>query len=317
MLENNNNPNFLITNWRHQERISNSSYWKVLLYDLIRPLISVYARRNLSRETKNLYKPDFVIFERGFPLQSRRKWAINGRDLSDKSVLVQGTGTGWDIISWAKLKPRRIIGVDLYQFKNSWSEISDYCNNNLQVDVSFIQGSLDDMAFLDDESIDFCASDAVYEHCQNLSNVMSETMRVLKPGGIVYASYGPLWYCATGDHYARGGLENVYNHLLLDPLSYEAYFRKFLSIHEDFQSGGRYVDLKLFSYFRTADYLRIFQESGFIILNFVLEISKIALKFSKKYPQKFDHLIKKYSEVCIPDDFKIKGNFVRLKKPQI
>jgi SAM-dependent methyltransferase len=307
--------NFSIQNWRHQERLSNSVTWKLVLYDLIRPFLSRYAKRYLTAETLNIYDPDFVLLERGFPLQTRRKWALKGMDLSGKTILIQGAGSGWEIISWAIQKPKRILAVDLFYFKNSWSEIRTHCQDFFDVEVNFIQGSLDNLGFLKGESIDFCASDAVYEHCQNLSYVVAETLRVLKPGGIVYSSYGPLWFCAAGDHYARGGLESAYNHLLLDSASYEAYYRDHLLPDEDFQSGGRYITLNLFSHLRTAEYIRIFEDSGFNIINFGLEISSLALKFQNTFPEKYNFLVNKYSGICDEDDFRIKGNFVRLQKP--
>jgi len=86
---------------------------------------------------------------------------------------------------------------------------------------------------------------------------MRETHRVLKPDGRVYATYGPLWYSPGGDHFSgRGGLRNAYNHLLLDPGQYEAYFEEHLEDSEDAQSGGRYVRLGLFSYLTTDGYSR-------------------------------------------------------------
>jgi len=42
-------------------------------------------------------------------------------------VLVQGTGTGWDVISWARLRPRKIIATDMFPFEDSWEDITWYC----------------------------------------------------------------------------------------------------------------------------------------------------------------------------------------------
>ena len=42
------------------------------------------------------------------PLETRRRWGTKYlQNIRDSIVLVQGTGTGWDVISWAKLRPRQ------------------------------------------------------------------------------------------------------------------------------------------------------------------------------------------------------------------
>jgi hypothetical protein len=45
-----------------------------------------------------------------------------------------------------------------------------------------------------------------------------------------------------------------------------------------------------------------------------LEISQDALKFKKKYPDKFDLLVNKYKDRCSQDDLLIKTNLVILRK---
>jgi SAM-dependent methyltransferase len=258
--------------------------------------------------------PTWVLPERGFPLETRRRWATNYQTLHGKTILVQGTGTGWDVISWAELRPAKIIATDLFSFADSWDEISLYCRQRFGVEVFFYQASLEDHSFLDSGSIDLCASDAVYEHCKNLSQVILETRRVLKTNGTVYATYGPLWYCASGDHFDRGGLENAYNHLVLDQVAYKEYFNSYKKNNEDFQSGGRYMELELFSYLKTSEYLEIFRNAGFVLDELILEVSSQALNFMGSLTERFNELEKKYIDRCNRDDFLIKANFVRLKK---
>lgn len=185
--------------------------------------------------------------------------------------------------------------------------------NRLGVEIEFHVAPLHALTFLDRQSIDLCVSDAVFEHVQNLPAVMLETSRVLKPGGLVYAAYGPLWYCAGGDHFARGGLENVFNHVLLEPEAYKRYFDDHKQAKEGFQSGGRYVELDLFSRLKTSEYLGIYQDCGFEIDSLIFELSSWALRFKKQYPKLFDQLRVRNSH-CTDDDFIIKANFVRLRK---
>jgi len=136
----------------------------------------------------------------------------------------------------------------------------------------------------------------------------------LKANGYVYATYGPLWHCASGDHFDRGGLENAYNHLILDENAYKEYINSYRKESEDSQSGVRYTELGLFSYLTTTEYLEIFRNAGFVLDGLILEVSSQALNFLGSLPERFNELEKKYADRCKRDDFLIKANFVRLKK---
>ncbi len=173
------------------------------------------------------------------PLETRRRWAAKSlANIREATVLVQGTGTGWDILSWAALKPRRLIATDMFSFEDSWQEIARYCFDRWRVQVEFRTAALEDHGFLDSGSIQLIASDSVYEHCRDLPRVMAESYRLLRPGGSLYTYYGPLYCCAGGDHFSgRGGLEHYYNHLRLEPEAYQQYLETHRQAVEDFQDG--------------------------------------------------------------------------------
>lgn len=303
---------YFVQNWRAQLQRAESADRKESIYRLARPVLNAVMRRQLHPETLAMFRPDWVLPEFGFPLIARRKWASCFDSLHGKTLLIQGTGNGWDVASWAKLKPHRIIAVDLFAFKN-WEEISQYVMLNYGVQVEFRVCSLDCLSFLNGQSIDLCASDEVLEHVSDLGAVMRETHRILKPGGLIYASYGPLWYSAGGDHFARGGIKNVFNHLLLDEPDYKRYFGNYKQAAEDFQSGGRYVEIGLFSRLRTEEYLGIYQHCGFTLDRLVFQVSSQAVRFRKEYPEFFEKMMKRHPE-CKRDDFIIKAHLVRLKK---
>ncbi len=164
--------------------------------------------------------------ERGLPLETRRRWATDHQPLAGKDLLVQGTGTGWDILIWAELKPRKIIAVDLFSFQESWREVARYCLNKWGVEVLFKQNPLEDLDFIPSGTIDVCSANSVYEHCKDLEKVARESFRILKPGGISYSVHGPLWFCAGGDHFAQEGVESAYNHILLDEKAYAAFVER-------------------------------------------------------------------------------------------
>jgi SAM-dependent methyltransferase len=303
---------YFVQNWRAQLQRAESADRKELIYRLARPVLNAVMRRQLDPETLVMFRPDWVLPEFGFPLIARRKWASCFGSLHGKTLLIQGTGNGWDVASWAKLKPHRIIAIDLFAF-NNWQDIIQYVMLNYGVQVEFRVSSLDRLSFVDAQSIDLCASDEVFEHVSDLGAVMRETHRILKPGGLIYASYGPLWYSAGGDHFARGGIKNVFNHLLLDEPDYKRYFENHKQPAEDFQSGGRYVEIGLFSRLRTEEYLEIYQNSGFALDRLVFQISSHAVRFRKEYPECFATMMKRNPQ-CRGDDFMIKTHLVRLKK---
>ena len=51
--------------------------------------------------------------------------------LSDKTILVIGCGTGRDILSWMDAKPRKIIGVDHFNYARAWNEIKKHNTQNI------------------------------------------------------------------------------------------------------------------------------------------------------------------------------------------
>jgi SAM-dependent methyltransferase len=302
-----------IEDWRTQLAEAQSSDWKEVIYKLARPILSLLTRRILHDTTLAELRPSLVLPEKGFPLIARRRWALGQGDIHNKILLVQGTGNGWDLVSWARFRPRKIIGVDFYPFE-SWNEITRYVLERYSVEAEFHASPLSELSFIPDATIDYCVSDAVYEHIVDLYSVLKEMWRILKPGGVVYATYGPLWYCAGGDHFSgRGGLKNVFNHVLFDTDKYKQYFKAQRVEFEDFQSGGRYVELDLFSKLTTREYLQCFAQSGYFVEELILEVSREARLFRQMFPDMFCDLIARNPTV-MEDDFLIKANFVRMRK---
>ncbi len=304
---------FQAQEWRSQLADAERADWKEHIYRAVRPIMDKIARRHLEGTLIEKFSPAMVLGERGFPLVARRRWAAGGTDLRGKSILVMGTGTGWDVASWAKFLPSRIVGIDLYEF-SSWPEVKAFCMAKYGVSVELRESSLTDMRFLEDESFDLVASDAVLEHVTDMPGLLREAYRILKPSGLFYAAYGPLWNCAGGDHFSgRGGVPNAYNHILMSPEQYARYLMTNSHEIEDFQCGLRYIELGLFSRLRTEEYLTAFNNAGFAVDALMFEISKEALQFRRSCPALMKELMEKYP-LCDPDDFMVKANFVRLRK---
>src|SRR5664280_796874 len=105
--------------WRH--KIVPTPRWKRYIYKMILPLLSIGAERHLTGEYWHLH-PRRVIGRKGLPIEERREWVNRRHPIRGKTLLVQGTGTGWDVVSWARYRPAVIIGIDLFEF-DEWPAI--------------------------------------------------------------------------------------------------------------------------------------------------------------------------------------------------
>src|SRR2546426_724727 len=157
-------------------------------------------------------------------------------------------------------------------------------------------------------AFDAAASDAVFEHCRDLDAVLAETVRVLRPGGYVYATYGPLWYCWGGDHFSGvGGLEYGYSHVERSGREYDEYVAAFVSAEADAQGGARYVALDLFSRLTTQQYLDAFARASLTVVDLRLEISAQAVAFRRRWPDRAAMIARRWG--ITPDDLVVKAKF--------
>jgi ubiquinone/menaquinone biosynthesis C-methylase UbiE len=295
--------------WRRQLQVHPSPASKRVIYWFIRPALSAVAARNLeSDEFRTFAGRTRVLPERGLLPASRRAWANKYGRLRNKMIAVIGTGNGSDAITWRNVQPARIFAVDLYPFFSSWRDI-----RSRYPTISFLVANNEELP-LADNSMDFIASDGVLEHCRDVPEVMRESFRVLRPGGYVYATYGPMWFCFGGDHYSgRGGLAHGFSHIELPAEEYRTYFLRYKLADEDAQNGGRYLELDLFSHFTTHHYVACFKSVGFYIVELILEISHQAVQFRSRWPERFQSIAKHNGVSC--DDLIVKSNFVLLRKP--
>jgi SAM-dependent methyltransferase len=300
------------TDWAEQDAAARTPPWKRSLYRLLRPVLDLEGRRHLSQASLDRWRPDFVFTRRGLPLEARRDLA--SRRLEGLTILVQGTGSGWDVISWAERRPRAILATDAFPF-DSWEPIARHCRDRFGVPVTFREAPLESCPFIPSQSIDLAASDAVLEHVQNLPAVLAETTRVLTPRGRVYAAVGPLWFTAGGDHFAaRGPLADVFAHIDRPPEAYRRFFTGLKQPVEDFQSGGRYVELDLFSKLTLDEYLAQFRAANLTPEYLAIQVSALALAFERRFPAKARAITARHAPRLIPDDLRVAGFVIRLHR---
>jgi ubiquinone/menaquinone biosynthesis C-methylase UbiE len=140
--------------------------------------------------------------------------------------------------------------------------------------LSFMQGNLGNLDWLDDETFDVVGSDAVFEHLRDLPAVLQEFHRILKPGGVVYATFGPLWYSWGGDHFSGyDSIASGYNHLVLEQGTYERYLENAGEFSHSEHDGRTWIKGGLFSYLRPREYLAALNDAGFekVYLGVVLD----------------------------------------------
>jgi SAM-dependent methyltransferase len=241
-----------------------------LLYPTYLKIISVLLRRRFDLHN-TLGVNQWYWGHRGLELELLRSKLNRLIGLEGKRVLAAGCGTGRDLPSWLIYRPAILIGVDFFNYKRAWEALTQEYR---AYPLHFRQGDLGDLKDIEDDSIDIVGSDAVFEHLRNLPAVLQEFRRILKPGGIVYATFGPLWYSWGGDHIS--GYDSIgsgYNHLVLNPEDYQRYLEQAGEFSHSEHDGRTWIYHKLFSYLRAKEYLGLLDEAGFtrIHLGVVLE----------------------------------------------
>jgi SAM-dependent methyltransferase len=310
---------YIQTDWQQSLERAKSAHWKQIAYHAARPLLDRFARASLDPALLAELRPDIVLGQRGFTNEARMRWGLAGLDLRRTTLLVQGTGTGWDTWLWASLRPARIIAVDAFEF-DTWGDVARECKTLFGVDVQFRCAELECVdQVVPAGTIDAAVSQAVFEHCRHLPEVLATTHRVLKPRGRLYATYGPLWFSPSGDHFSpRGAGASIYSHVELSPEEYAEYFARERYEVEDFQQGGRFVELDLFSKLTTRQYLAAFEAAGFVRTGLALEVCPNGINFRRRSPDRWRHLVARVEAMGgTADDLLIKSNGVRLERREL
>lgn len=212
------------------------------------------------------FKPDLWLWgQRGNDYERHRARVASFLPLQGRDVLVAGCGMAKDIESWVILNPRRVFGVDWFSYARAWGLWQQrYQQIAPKVEVHFAQADLAHMRDIADASFDVVSSDAVFEHLKNLPDVLTEFHRILKPSGVLYATFGPLWYGYGGDHVSGyDAVTSGYNHLLLKEEDYQHYLEG-MGAHTHSEHDGRtWIEHDLFSRLTPRQYLNCLEQAGF------------------------------------------------------
>ena len=291
--------------------------------DFIRDIYDLFIRKNFYYfKYKNFFKKqnyfiNLTLPSKGFSDQRRKKILNSIKRIKGKKILCIGCGNGFELLSWLKFQPSYIKGIDIFNYSTSWEKINTFIKKkNIKTKVDFIQKNILDLEI--NEKFDFIVSDAVLEHLKDTEKTISHFTKLLKDDGIIYASYGPLWYSYGGDHFSgRDKIEHGYNHLLLNHKEYLNYYNKNVGeINYEIQhkgSGGIFVKEELFSKKTGNEYMEIFRTNNLTSHNSVVEFCPIGYQLIMNNHKLKDEIITKYPNINV-EDLYLKTQIVFLKK---
>jgi len=113
------------------------------------------------------------------------------RELRGKVVVDFGCGDGYEAIELAKKGARQVIGIDNRERALERARVNARHAGVEDACVFCANGS---------HSADAVISLDGFEHFEDPGAVLQIMYRLLKPGGTVYASFGPTWYHPLGGH---------------------------------------------------------------------------------------------------------------------
>lgn len=252
--------------------------------------------------------------QRGNDYERHRRRVNKFFPLKGKSMLVAGCGLGYDVTSWIKYPINSLTGIDYFNFERAWRLQEDACRNiNNNATLRFEQKDLENLESFPDDSFDLIVSDAVFEHIQNLEKVLIDFKRILKPGGLIYATFGPLWHCWHGDHVSGlNRIEDGYNHLLLNKEDYQSYINSLEKYFDQTYDPRLWINNGLFSRLKPNQYLELFERNGFERQFIAAIIDPRAVKCLKTNQPIRDKLLNTFNEI----DLIITGMTIIYCKPR-
>jgi len=200
-------------------------------------------------------------------------------DLRAADVLVAGAGSGDELRLWREARPRSLTATDFFARPDAWPPRDG---------VRFAAMDVRALAFADG-SFDLVASTALLEHVDGVDACMREMARVTRPGGLVFANFGPLYHTFGGAHYF-----GAYEHLWMDDAQFEAYL---VGRAIPYEQGEALAWLRngMFSRLTYDRYAAIF-ERYFDIEHLTLAVSPQALAYRRSNPEAWRALRARYAE---------------------
>jgi len=229
--------------------------------------------------------------QRGNDYEAHRARVNKYKDLQNSVILLIGIGTGRDLESWLKYNPKKIIAIDYFNYKRAWDMRTDYYSDKYDTELEFIQTDILNMNMINDNSIDIIGSDAVFEHINKFDEAMMELNRVLTKGGLLYATFGPLWHSWGGDHISgTSNLYDGYNHIKLSKEDYDIYLDSFGDFSHKEDDGRTWIKNNLFSYLKPKEYIESIENIGLTKRYSSVIHEPRAILYMNQFPNEFNEL---------------------------
>lgn len=258
------------------------------------PLVRAWHRRLTAWRSRSAYlskhasflEPyafDQVFFDnRGnHPTQHvRTTQRLTGIDGAD--ILVLGCRSGQEALLWLRLGARSVTGVDYTPSTDAWRQLRERGLN-----VLFLAADARQLPFADG-AFDIVSSESLLEHVRYPAKAIEEMHRVVRPGGLVYSIFGPLYFTAGGAHY-----EGTFEHLLMD----RAAFVEWITARDraiEREECLTYYESDMFSYWTAAQYLHEFGKHT--ILRSAVFLSPEARRVQHDHPERWARLTALYPE---------------------
>ena len=240
----------------------------------------------------------------GFPDSWQLVWGARGQSgrymisrvnhfapIRGRRVCLLGIGLGRELEFWAEYAPAQILGVDVLNFHSAWERLRA---GYPQLDLRFRRVAPGQLDGVEEGAYDILSSENVFEHVRDLGAVLDECARVLRPGGLLFSSFGPLWFTWSGDHFAATREDgDGFAHLRTDFATYKAALKQLPYRPGERADGRVWVLQDLFSFLRPRAYIEACQRH-FALLSVRAHLSIEALTWRAQHPDDFTALCQQH-----------------------
>jgi SAM-dependent methyltransferase len=200
-------------------------------------------------------------------------------DIKQSDTLVIGVGSGDELSLWERAHPRSLTATDFLAQPRRW-----HCHDR----VRFAQADVRSLPFAD-HSFDLVASTALFEHVNGVERAAREMARVTRPGGLVFANFGPLYHTYGGAHF-----EGAYEHLWMSDEQLERYLEA-RAIPSEVDDGLLWLRSGMFSRLRYTDYAEIFKRY-YAIEHMTIAVSGPAMRYRRAHAAEWRALTQRFDE---------------------
>ena len=211
---------------------------------------------------------------------NRRFWSRFGARPKLKGASILDVGCGWGAlcVDMAQAGARRVVGLDIDRRLVDFAQT--YVAQHYPDLSTRVEFSAQELADWEPDQFDLIVSKDAFEHILDLDRMLRAMYVRLKPGGRVYAGFGPLYPSPYGDHDRRqvafAGWGKWGEFLARLPWGHLLTTRQIVALHRRRQNNAAVVtmrDLGL-NMLAASDFRRAFARSGFVVVDYRINQSE-------------------------------------------